>query len=140
MRLRTVALALCLLGTLAAVAADRNWQIGTVTAMERQRIREGSTITSNSDGSSKDRGNRTDYSQNSTTTKTDNYENYQVYTIQSGDTVYSASEHLLFPWSKPANVTLGKPMKFAIEKGSMYLLDEDGKQHKASIVSTALKQ
>jgi hypothetical protein len=140
MRLRSVALALCLLGTLAAVAADRNWQTGTVTAMERQRIREGSTITSNSDGSSKDRGNRTDYSQNSTTTKTDNYENYQVYTIQSGDTVYSASEHLLFPWSKPANVTLGKPMKFAIEKGSMYLLDEDGKQHKASIVSTALKQ
>lgn len=140
MRLRTLMLSICLFSTMAAVAAERNWQNGILTATERQKIREGSTITTNSDSSAKDRGNRTDYSENRTTTKTDNYENYQVYTIQSGDTVFVASEHLLFPWSKPAGITLGKPMKFAVEKGSMYILDEDGKQHKAAIVSTALKQ
>jgi len=140
MRLRTLMLSICLFSTMTAVAAERNWQNGILTATERQKIREGSTITTNSDSSAKDRGNRTDYSENRTTTKTDNYENYQVYTIQSGDTVFVASEHLLFPWSKPADITLGKPMKFAVEKGSMYILDEDGKQHKAAIVSTALKQ
>lgn len=140
MRLRTLTLAGCLLSTLVAIAAERNWQTGTLTATERQRIKEGSTFTTNSDSSAKDRGNRSDYSQNSTTTKTDNYENYQVYTIQSGDTIYTVSEHLLFPWSKPASITLGKPMKFAVEKGSMYILDDDGKQHKAAVVGTALKQ
>ncbi|RZU39029.1 hypothetical protein [Edaphobacter modestus] len=141
MRLGTLTLAGCLLSsTLVAVAADRNWQTGTLTATERQKIRQGSTMTTNSDSSAKDRGNGSDYSQNSTTTKTDNYENYQVYTIQSGDTIYTASEHLLFPWSKPAGITLGKPMKFAVEKGSMYILDDDGKQHKATVTGTALKQ
>lgn len=139
MRLQILALTLGLC-TLTAIAAERNWQNGILTATERQRIREGSTITSNSDGSAKDHGNRTDYSESRTTTRTDNYENYQVYTIQADITVYSVSEHLLFPWSKPANLTLGKPVKFAVEKGSMYILDDDGKQHKASIVSTALKQ
>lgn len=141
MSLKTLALIFCLLGGTVALAADQhNWQTGTLTATERQKVKEGSTVTTNSDGSAKDRGNRTDYSQNSTTTKSDNYENYQVYTIQSGNTVYVASEHLLFPWSKPANVTVGKQAKFAVEKGSLYILDDDGKQHKATVVSTSLRQ
>lgn len=141
MKLRWLALTLCLFSAVTLFAAEnRNWQTGTLTATERQKIREGSTSTTSSDTSAKDRGDRTDYSHNSTTTKSDNYENYQVYTIQSGETVYTASEHLLFPWSKPANLTLGKPMKFAVEKGTMYILDDDGKQHKATVVGTALKQ
>lgn len=110
MRLKSFALSLCLLSTIAVVAAERNWQQGTLTATERQKIREGSTSTTHTDSSARDRGSSTDYSHNSTTTKSDNYENYQVYTIQSGDTVYTASEHLLFPWSKPANTALGKPI------------------------------
>jgi len=140
MRMKLIALSICLVSTLSLVAADRNWQTSILTATERQKIREGSTVTSHNDSSARDRNNGADYSNNSTTTKSDNYENYQVYTIQTGDTIYTASEHLLFPWSKPANVILGKPMKFAVEKGSMFILDDDGKQHKATIVSTALKQ
>jgi hypothetical protein len=140
MRLRAGILAVCLFGAVTARAwDDLKWQKGTLTAMERQKVKEGSTITGNTDGSAKDRGNKTDYSQNSTVTKTDNYENYQVYTIESGNTVYVGSEHLLFPWSKSADVELGHPVQFAVKRDKIYILDASGKQHKATLIKTALK-
>jgi hypothetical protein len=133
-------LALCFFGAVAAQAADDiKWQSGTLTAMERQKVKEGSTTTRNTDVSAKDRGNKTDYSGNSMTTKSDNYENYQVYTIESGKTVYVGSEHLLFPWSKSADIELGHPVQFAVKRDKMYILDSSGKQHKATLVKTALK-
>jgi hypothetical protein len=140
MRLRSAMLAVCLLGALTARAADDfKWQNGTLTAMERQKVKEGSTTHRNTDASAKDRGNKTDYSANSTTTKSDNYENYQVYTIESGNTVYVGSEHLLFPWSKAADVELGHAVQFAVKRDKIYILDSSGKQHKATLIKTALK-
>jgi hypothetical protein len=140
MRLKSVIVAACLLAAMNAKAADDfKWQSGTLTAVERQKIKEGSTTTRNTDASAKDRGNKTDYSANSTTTKSDNYENYQVYTIESGNTVYVGSEHLLFPWSKAADVELGHPVQFAVKRDKIYILDSSGKQHKGTLVKTALK-
>ena len=140
MRLRVFALAVCLLGTVSVKAADNfDWKKGTLTATERQKVKEGSTITHNTDASAKDRGNKTDYSSNTTTTKSDNYENYQIYTIESGKVVYVASEHLLFPWSKSADVTLGEPVQFAVKGDKLYILDASGKQHKATVTKTSLK-
>src|ERR1700744_6789084 len=139
MRLRILALWVCLLGAVTAKAADDlKWQHGTLTATERQKVKEGSTITHNTDASAKDRGDKTDYSSTSTTTKSDNIENYQVYTIESGNIVYVASEHLLFPWSKAADVTLGQPVQFAVKGDKMYILDSSGKQHKATLTKTSL--
>jgi hypothetical protein len=141
MKMRILALAVCLLTLVTMAAADEHsWQTGTLTATERQKVQEGSTIMSNTDGSAKDRGNATGYSQNTTTSKTDNYDNYQVYTIESGNTIYVASEHLMFPWSKPASIILGKPVKFAVENNNIFILDDDDKQHKATLIKTALKQ
>ena len=140
MRVRVLALAICLLGAVSIKAADNfNWQKGTLTATERQKVKEGSTTTRNTDTSAKDRGNNTDYSSNTTTTKSDNYENYQVYTIESGNTVYVGSEHLLFPWSKSADITLGHEVQFAVKGDKLYILDSSGKQHKATLTKTALK-
>jgi hypothetical protein len=139
MRLRALALVVCLLGAVTVKADDLKWKHGTLTATERQKIKEGSTINHNTDATAKDRGNKTDYSSNSTTTKSDNYENYQIYTIESGNIVYVGSEHLLFPWSKPADIELGEPVQFAVKSGKMYILDSSGKQHKATVTKTALK-
>jgi hypothetical protein len=140
MRLRVLALAVCLVGAVNTKAADNfKWQHGTLTATERQKIKEGSTITHNTDASAKDRGNKTDYSSNTTTTKSDNYEDYQVYTIETGKVVYVASERLLFPWSKAADIELGDPVQFAVKGGKLYILDSSGKQHKATLTKTSLK-
>ncbi len=118
-----------------AAASPHQWKSGTLLESEKQQVLEGSTETSNTDGTIKDRNNgkNADYSENSTTTRTDNYDNFQVYTIQGEKKTYIARERLLFPWSKPANITVGGAVKYSVHKNTLYLLDDDGKQHKAGI-------
>ena len=124
----------------AAFAADssRNWQSGTLLEAEKQEVRQGTTRTSNTEGTAKDKGNKTDYSQTTTSTTTDNYDTFQVYTIQGDTKTYVARERLLFPWSKPASVTVGEKVKYAVAKNTLYLLDDDGKQHKAGISKVSI--
>ncbi len=135
----TICILLAAAPYVSAAATARDWQSGMLAEVEQEKIREGSTRHTTTDGSAKDRGNKTDYSQNSTTTTTDNIETYQVYTIESDKKIYVAREHLLFPWSKPADVTVGDSVKFAVEKGKLYILDDSGKEHKASIVKVRMK-
>ena len=121
--------------------ATRQWQSGKLIDTEQQKIKEGSTTTYNTDGQAKTKSNgKTDYSQNTTATTTDDVDTYEVYTIQGTDKTYVAREKLLFPWSKPANVTVGADVKYAIDGRKLYILDEDQKEHKASIVKTSLNQ
>ncbi len=141
MRRKALGVLACVLSATAIVAAvpPRNWKSGVLTSMEQQKVNEGSTTTTNRDGQIKDKGNKTDYSSNSTTTSTDNIETYQMYTIETHKVVYEASEHLLFPWSKPANVNVGEDVKYVVEKGKIIILDDDNKEHKATIVKTSMK-
>jgi hypothetical protein len=100
---------------------ERQWQKGRLTDSGQSRVKEGSTTNSNTDGSIKQSGDKTKYSGNTTSTTNDNYETYQTYTIEGEKKIYIAREHLLFPWSKAANVTVGEEVKFAIEKGKLYI-------------------
>ena len=122
-----------------AMAGSRHWKSGTLTATEQQKVAEGSTQSTNSDATYKNKGNRIDSSQNTTTTTSDNMETYQTYTIDAGNKIIIAKEHLLFPWSKPANVNVGEPVKYVVERGKLIMLDDDGKEHKASVVSSSMK-
>ncbi len=128
--------------TLAAWGADtpRDWKSGTLVETEKQQVPTGSTRTTNSDGTVKDRGNKSDYSETTTSTTTDEYDTFQVYTVQGDNKTYIARERLLFPWSKPANVAVGEKVKFVVQKHTLYLLDDDGKQHKAGISKISLNQ
>src|SRR5690242_14053151 len=97
----------CLLMVVApnAFGADssRNWQSGTLLETEKQQVPQGTTKTSNTEGTAKNKGNKTDYSQTTTSTTTEDYDTFQVYTIQGDSKTYVAREKLNFPWSKPAN-------------------------------------
>jgi hypothetical protein len=127
--------------SVAAFAGAHQWQNGKLLDTEQQKVKEGSTTTYNTDGQAKAKANnKTDYSQTTTATTTDNVDTYEVYTIQGQDKTYIAREKLLFPWSKPANVTVGDQVKFVVEGRKLYILDEDQKEHKASIVKTSLNQ
>jgi hypothetical protein len=133
-----VAVILC--GTM-AFAATRNWQSGKLLDTEQQKVTEGSTTHYNTDSQKKTNSNgKTNYSQNTTATTTDNTDTYEIYTIEGPEKTYIAREKLLFPWSKPANVTVGSDLKFAIEGRKLIILDEDQKEHKASIVKTSLNR
>lgn len=123
-----------------AFAATRQWQSGKLLDTERQKVTDGSTTHYNTDSQKKNKNGKTDYSRNTTATTTDNTDNYEVYTIQGPEKTYIAREKLLFPWSKPANVTVGAELKYAIEGRRVIILDEDQKEHKASIVKTTLNE
>jgi uncharacterized protein YpuA (DUF1002 family) len=132
--------AIVVLGLSASAATPRNWQEGTLLESEQTKVLESTTRTSNTDGVAKTTDdNDTRYSQNTTTNTTQNYDTYQIYTVDAGSKIYTASEQLLFPWSKPANVTVGEKMKFAVEKNTTYILDDDGKHHKARIKKVQMK-
>jgi hypothetical protein len=131
--------AVLLTGTM-AFAATRQWQSGKLLDTEQQKVTDGSTTHYNTDSQKNTKNGKTDYSRNTTATTTDNTDTYEVYTIQAAEKTYIAREKLLFPWSKPANVTVGAELKYAIEGRRLIILDEDQKEHKASIVKTTLNQ
>jgi hypothetical protein len=116
----------------------RDWQSGMLMETEQQKVKTGTIHHANTDGTAKDNGNKTNYSQNTTVTSTDDYDTFQVYTIQGPHKTYIAREQLLFPWSKPANVTVGENVKYVVEKNKLIILDDDGKQHKAGITKVSV--
>ena len=128
------------LGSTMAFGAARQWHHGKLLDTEQQKVQEGSTTTYNTDSHANHKNGKTDYSRTTTATTNDNIDTYEVYTIQGPEKTYIAREKLLFPWSKPANVTVGAEMKYAIEGRKLYILDEDHKEHKASIVKTSLNK
>lgn len=136
MRLTLTATTLLLAGTVTFAASARQWHTGKLIDTEQQKVTEGSTTTYNTDAQAKNGK----YSQNTTAHTADDTDTYEVYTIQGHEKTYIAREKLNFPWSKPANVTVGAQIKFAIDGRKLIIFDEDQKEHKASIVKTSLNQ
>jgi uncharacterized membrane protein len=134
----TLAAVFLLTSTMALAATARQWQTGKLVDTEQQKVSDGSTTTYNSDTQKKTKDGKTTYSQNTTAQTTDNTDTYEVYTIEGPEKTYIAREKLLFPWSKSANVTVGGELKYAIDGRKLIILDEDNKEHKASIVKTSL--
>jgi hypothetical protein len=121
--------------TISTWGADnsRDWKSGTLVETEKEQVLTGNTRRTNRDSTVKDKGRKTEYSQTTTSKKTDDYDTFQIYTIEDDSRTYIARERLLFPWSKPASVSVGEKVKFVVQKNTMYLLDDEGKQHKAGI-------
>jgi hypothetical protein len=126
-----VLVVICLIATM-AFAAARQWQTGKVLDTEQQKVHEGSTTTyhTEKDGSSR----------HTTATKSENVDTYEVYTIQGPERTYVAREKLNFPWSKPAQVTVGGDVQYAVDGRKLIILDENHKEHKASIVKTSINK
>lgn len=133
---------LCLMLSVAlwAKAQNRNWQTGTLSRTERIKVHEGSTETTTIDGYLN--ANRNSYSPANipTTTTTPDFETYQEFTIEAGQEIYVAREHLIYPRSKPALPAVGGRVKFAVEQNILYFIGGDGKQHKAALVKSSSRR
>src|SRR5215469_859661 len=121
-----------LLTTTLALATD--WQTGKLTDSDNVQVNTGSTTTYNTDAKYKDG------SQSGTAHTTNDTDTSPVFTIQTPAKTYVVREKLNFPWSKPANITVGEDVKFIIQGNKMTILDDDEKQHKASIFKSSLNQ
>jgi len=131
-----VVLALLPAMTLCAEKA-RSWQSGKVVDTERSRYFAGTVGSGNATGTIQDNGT---YQGNTTTSQTAVYRVYQTFAIEDGTQVYLAEERLRWRWSKSANLTVNGPVKFAVEKRKLYVIDDDGKEHEMEIIKHVLKQ
>ncbi|MGB8066047.1 MAG: hypothetical protein WCF26_29460 [Candidatus Sulfotelmatobacter sp.] len=62
-----------------------------------------------------------------------------LYTIDDGKYLWVVSRRMVKKHDKPLNLTINAPVKFAIEKGDCYLLDDEGKEHKLMVEKKILK-
>lgn len=133
-----IVLAASFAGLATAEQNGHGWQQGTLLETEKQQVPQGSMTTTTSQGKATYKQDKTKYDHNTTSVTNDNYDTFQVFTIRSGAKTYVARERLLFPWSKPASVNVGEEVTFSVKKGTMYLLGDDGKQHKASVAKVSV--
>jgi hypothetical protein len=67
---------------------------------------------------------------------------YRVYDnlmIEGDDTVYVTSERIRWRWSKSAHVAINEFVQYYVEGRKLHILDDDGKEHPASIVKEIRK-
>jgi hypothetical protein len=122
--------ALLAMNTPDLAAKDRNWESGTLLD-SRERSYTNSNVTTERgtvpgvvDGGT--------YSRQKETHEVDTI--WQEYMIKAGAFGYRAKQPLQWRWSKPAVVTVGGPVKFAVEGRSLYLVDDSGKEYKMELL------
>jgi hypothetical protein len=128
-QVRAVLVVVMLVPSLALSAEKaRDWQSGTVLDTERSQYFIG---TIGSTGTVQ--GNRT-YQGQTNTSQAAVYRVYQTFAIEGDTRVYLAQERLRWKWSKPANLTVNAPVKFAIERRKLFVIDDAGKEHEMEII------
>jgi hypothetical protein len=74
------------------------------------------------------------------TTGGPDYAVYQIFVIDGEGYRYEAAQRLRWIWSKAADLTVNGPVKYAVEKQKLFVLDEDGKEQEMKIVKKILRQ
>jgi hypothetical protein len=129
-----------------AAAADkiknRDWQTGKVLDSQRNRYfagTVGSTTTPLPSAGDPD-GPFATFPKTTNTQQTAVYRVYETFLIEGDKYAYVAQERLRRKWSKPANLTINGPVKYAVEKQTLFVIDEDGKEHEMEVVKKMLRQ
>jgi hypothetical protein len=125
-----------------AVGAEkvRDWQTGKVLDSERNRYFAGTVGSANTTGTAQANGNYGTYQGNTTSSQRAVYRVYETFFIEGETYAYVAQERLQWRWSKPANLTVNGPVKYAVEKRKLFVIDEDGKEHEMEILKKILRQ
>ena len=117
----------------------RDWQAGKVLDSQRSRYFAGTVSDANTSGTARTSGTYGTYQSNTTSSETAGYRVFETFLIESETHAYLAQERLRWKWSKPANLTVNGPVKFAIEKRKLIVIDDDGKEHEMEIVKRILR-
>jgi hypothetical protein len=136
---RRIILVALLAGLAFGAAKQRDWQTGKVLDTQRQRYFAGTVGSSNSSGTVDVNGDSGTYRGQSNGSSTAVYRVFETFVIEGDQYVYLAQEPLRWRWSKAANVTVNGPVKYAVEKRKLYIMDEDSKEHETEIVKKTLR-
>jgi hypothetical protein len=138
LRLLTSAIALTLCLSVVALGASkpRDWQDGKVLDSQRSRYFAGTIGNASTTGNADGNGS---YSGATNGSQTAVYRVFETFVIEGDKYVYMTQERLKWRWSKPANVTVNAPVKYAVEKRKLFVMDEDGKEHEMEIVKKTLR-
>ena len=129
MKLSVFLLSLSVAASLASAEKARAWQTGKIVDAGRSQYLAGARTTPN-------------YGTPGTSTSAQ-YQPVQTVVIEGADYAYVAQEDNSGPrWrllpQRLANLTVNEPIKYAIEKHKLYLIDDNGKEHKLDIVKRVL--
>jgi hypothetical protein len=58
---------------------------------------------------------------------------WQTVVIAGDNYTYAAERTLRWRWTKPANLTVNAPIKFAVEKEKLFLVDDSGREYQLDI-------
>lgn len=117
----------------------RNWQTGKVLDSDRPRYFAGTVGSANTTGNAQTYGGYGTYRGHTNTSQTAVYRTYQTFLIEGETHAYLAQQRLRWRWSKPANLTVNGPVKFAVNKRKLFVIDEDGKEHEMEIIKRVLR-
>lgn len=139
-------------GTLAALLSaialagkhERDWQTGRVLDTDRSQIYLGTTGDTTTAGTIQGKADAAGnisgtYSGSGAVHQRAKYATQEHELIEGDQYVYLVARVLHWRWSKASNLTVNAPVRFAVEKHSMYVLDDDGREHKTQIVKRILK-
>jgi hypothetical protein len=145
-------LAIVLIAATSAIAAKPfHWQTGKVLDTQRNRYFAGTVGSSSASGSATTTGTATANGGMATGTATTSgtawgthsstavYRVFETFVIEGEDYVYVASERLRWRWSKPANLAVNGPVKYAVDGRKLVVMDDDSKRHEMEIVKRILK-
>src|SRR5258708_91997 len=125
-----------LLASNVAIAEKRrDWQMGKVLDSQRSRYFAGTVGNADTTGTTQANGTFQGHTDSSQTAI---YRVYETFLIEGKTHAYLARERIRWRWSKPANLTVNGPVKFAIEKRQLFVIDEDGKEHEMQILKKLL--
>jgi hypothetical protein len=140
-RVLLTALTLILGASVIAFAGEkqRDWQTGKVLDSQRSRYFAGTVGSSNTTGNVDVSGDSATYRGQTSGSQTAVYRVFETFLIEGEQYAYLAQERLRWRWSKPANVTVNGPVKYAVEKRKLFVIDEDGKEHEMEIIKKTLR-
>ena len=135
-----VSLATVFVSLALAAEKQRDWQTGKVLDSQRSRYFAGTVGNANTTGTAQANGNYGTYQGNTNSSQTAVYRVFETFLIEGDTHAYLAQERLKWRWSKPANLTVNGPVKYAVEKRKLFVMDEDGKEHEMEIVKKTIRQ
>ncbi len=128
------------LGLATAGEKAREWQTGKVLDSDRASYYAGTVGSSNTTGNAQvySSGNGS-YEGTTTTSHRAVYRVYETFVIEGDTRTYVGEQRLRWRWSKPAILTVNGPVKFAVEKRKLFVIDDEGKECEMAIVKQILK-